>query len=138
MKLIPYLNFQGDCEEALNAYKRIFNGKVEILNRYDNPNMRAPEEYKNKILHARLFADGFVIYASDVMPGKEQKEKSASRASMSLDVENPEKAKQIFDRLAEGARVNVPFEKQFWGDWHGNLVDRYGISWMVNCPAASK
>ena len=138
MKLIPYLNFQGDCEEALNAYKKIFSGKVEIVNRYDNPAMNVPEEYKNKILHARLYADGFEIYASDVMPGKEHTDKSAGRASMSLDIENPEKAKQIFDQLAEGAKVNVPFEKQFWGDWHGNLVDRYGISWMVNCTAVSK
>jgi PhnB protein len=133
MKLIPYLNFQGDCEEALNTYKKIFNGKVDIVNRYDNPAMNAPDNYKNKILHARLFADEIVIYASDVMPGKEQKDKTASRASLSLDVVNSDKAGQIFDLLAEGGKVNVPFAKQFWGGWHGNLVDRFGISWMVNC-----
>jgi len=133
MKLIPYLNFQGDCEEALNTYKKILTGKIENISRYDNPNMNAPDDYKNKILHARLFADEVVIYASDVMPGSSQKDKVASRVALSLDVDNPDKGKQIFEQLADGGKVNVPFEKQFWGAWHGNLVDRFGISWMVNC-----
>ncbi len=132
MKLIPYLNFQGDCEDALNVYKKILNGKLEIVNRYDNPAMKAPEEYKNKILHARLSADNFEIYASDVMPGTPAKDNVRGRVALSLDVSTPEKGKEIFEQLAEKGKVNVPFQKQFWGAWHGNLVDRFGISWMVN------
>lgn len=135
MKLIPYLYFQGDCEEALNRYKKILNGKLEIVNRYDNPAMKAPEDYKNKILHARLSTEDIEIYASDVMPGKSSKDRVSSNVFLSLDVSNHDKGKELFDRLADGGKIRVPFEKQFWGAWHGNLVDKYGISWMVNCES---
>lgn len=132
MKLIPYLNFHGDCEEALNKYKEIFDGKFEIVNRYDNPAMNAPDDYKNKILHARFYAGEVEFFASDIMPGREVEEKTSRRVALSLAIENSDKATEIFEQLADGGKVNIPFKKQFWGDWHGNLTDRFGIFWMVN------
>ena len=131
MELIPYLDFNGDCEEALNFYKEILDGRVEVASRYDNPAMKAPEDYKNKILHARLYFGNLMIYASDVMPGKSGSQ-SAGRIALSLGLRDEVLAKKIFDQLAAGAKIGVPFEKQFWGDWHGNLVDRFGIRWMIN------
>lgn len=131
-RLIPYLNFEGNCEEALNFYQTILGGSVEIQSRYDNPQMKAPEEYKNKILHGRLYFGDLAIYASDVFPGKKAYGNSGD-VQLSLDVPDPETGKKIFDRLVAGGKVGVAFEKQFWGDWHGNLTDKYGIRWMVNC-----
>lgn len=134
--MVPYLHFEGNCEEALNFYKDILNGRVEIQSRYDNPAMNAPEAYKNKVLHGRLYFSegkaGQAIYASDVFPGQSA-HKSSGDAALSLDFPDPESGKEVFDRLSEGGAVGVPFEKQFWGDWHGNFTDRYGIHWMVNC-----
>lgn len=130
IKLIPYLNFQGNCEEALNTYKDIFGGEIDTVNRYDNPAMNAPDEYKDKILHARFHFGGNTIYASDVFPGSSIKK--GGDVAMSLSLSDLERANRIFDRLAEGGKIGVPFEKQFWGDRHGNLTDRFGIHWMVN------
>lgn len=131
-KIIPYLNFDGNCEEALYYYQGIFGGKVEIQSRYDNPQMKAPEDYKNKILHGRLYLGDLAIYASDVFPGKHVG-KSSGDVQLSLDVDDPETGKKIFDQLVAGGKAGLAFEKQFWGQWHGNLVDKYGIRWMVNC-----
>lgn len=128
----PYLNFNGDCEEALNKYAKIFNGKVTIRERYDNPNMKAPKEYHDKVLHASVQFDGITILASDVMPGK-QLNRGSSDISLSLTVSNPDEGKRIFEQLAEEGKVHVPFNKQFWGAWHGNLIDEFGIKWMINC-----
>lgn len=130
-KLIPYLHFEGNCEEALNYYKDILGGKVDIQSRYDNPAMKAPEHYREKVLHGRLYFGDLAIYASDVFPGG-QTQKSSGDVALSLDAPDAATGKKIFDRLAEGGKVGVPFEKQFWGDWHGNLTDKYGIRWMVN------
>jgi PhnB protein len=131
MKLIPYLNFQGDCEEALNIYKDIFGGKIETIERYDNPAMKAPENYKTKILHAVFKTGDIEFFASDAFPGKTLE--MSGRIGLSLAFDNIDNAKKVFSRLSENGKVNVPFEKQFWGAWHGNLVDRFGIYWMVNC-----
>jgi PhnB protein len=130
--LVPYLQFQGDCEEALKFYKDILNGRIEIASRYDNPAMNAPEGFKNKILHARFYFGKYMLFSSDVMPTK-MNEAVQSNIYISLGLHDDGLAKDIFDRLSAGGKINVPFKKQFWGDWHGNFSDRFGIRWMVNC-----
>ncbi|TAM97483.1 MAG: VOC family protein [Chitinophagaceae bacterium] len=130
--IIPYLNFEGNCEEALNFYQSVLGGKVEIQSRYDNPAMSAPENYKNKVLHGRLYFSDLAIYASDIFP-QTKAAKSSGDVQLSLDVTDPETGKKIFDQLAAGGKIGIAFEKQFWGQWHGNLIDKYGIRWMVNC-----
>ncbi len=132
--LSVYLNFMGNCEEALNHYAKIFDGQVTIANRYDNPAMNVPKEFQDKVLHATLEFGSTKIMASDIIP-KDAKTESAGSgdAALSIDVSGPDEGKNIFEQLAEGGRVGVNFEKQFWGAWHGNLRDKYGVRWMVNC-----
>lgn len=131
-ELIPYIHFEGNCEEALNYYAGILNGTVEIQSRYDNPAMGAPESYRDKVLHGRLHFNGLAIYASDVFPGQKA-HKTSGDVYLSLSFPDEKAAQPVFDKLAEGGKIGVPFAKQFWGDWHGNLVDKHGIAWMVNC-----
>ncbi len=132
IELSPYLQFQGNCEEALNFYKEVLDGRIEIVSRYDNPAMKAPDDFKNKILHAVFYFGEYKIFASDMMP-KKLGETLHSNIAMSLGLHDDKVAMQIFDKLSEGGKINVPFKKQFWGDWHGNFTDRFGIRWMVNC-----
>jgi PhnB protein len=40
----------------------------------------------------------------------------------------------VFDALAEQGQVNMPFEKTFWAEGFGMVIDRYGTPWMVNGP----
>jgi PhnB protein len=129
MHLTPYLYFQGNCEEALNKYKEILNGEIELLERYDNPAMKVPDEFKGKILHAVLKLGDNRIFASDVFPGESS---NSPNVALSLNISDLETSKDIFNRLSESGRVKVPYEKQFWGAWHGNLIDRFGIFWMIN------
>ena len=131
ISLVPYLHFNGNCEEALNLYARLLDGKAEVHERYDNPAMNAPDDYKNKALHASLQFGESVILASDVFPGSSFSRGSGDTA-LSITLNDAEKAKKIFAQLAEGGEVMVPFDKQFWGAWHGNLRDKYGVRWMVN------
>jgi PhnB protein len=132
IEVIPYLTFGGDCEEALNTYKDILGGEVIIVSRYDAPEMKAPEHYKNKILHARYEFSGNTIMASDMFPGSAL-QRGNSDTALSISMKDEKKATDIYNKLSQGGRIGVPFEKQFWGDWHGNFVDRFGIKWMINC-----
>ncbi|SFF00967.1 PhnB protein [Chitinophaga sp. CF118] len=130
MKLIPYLHFQGNCEEALNHYKKVLNGTAEIVSRYDDPNMKAPEGYKNKVLHALFTFEDNSIMASDSYPDQELK--AGENVALSLSLKGDVEATRIFNELSEGGQILMPLEKQFWGDLFGYFVDRYGIRWMVN------
>ncbi len=132
IKLEPYISFYGDCEEALNFYKKVFNGNFEIHQRYDNPAMNAPKEFHNKVLHASLQFGSITILASDIISKQKEEAHSSSDVALSLTFPDNEEAQQVFEQLSEGGKVMVPFTKQFWGAWHGNLRDRFGIRWMIN------
>jgi PhnB protein len=129
MQLIPYLYFNGNCEEALNTYKDILLGEIEIIERYDNPAIKVPEEYRDRILHAVLKFGDNRLFASDVMPGYSSGNPNIALSLTIMDLEN---SKEIFRKLSENGEIKVPYQKQFWGEWHGNLIDRFGIFWMVN------
>ncbi len=130
---VPYLYFEGNCEEALNFYSKVFDGQVNIQERYNNPAMQAPKEYHDKVLHASLEFEGYRILAADVFPDDKSTKKGNWHVALSITTQNAETGKNIFEQLAKGGQVMQPFQKQFWGAWHGSLTDRYGISWMVNC-----
>jgi PhnB protein len=136
MKLIPYLTFPGNCEEALNRYQKIFNGTLSDVSRFgDNPNPQLPDDQKNKIMHARLaFGDNILMF-SDTMPGGTID--FGNGISLSIGLTDETEARSIFSQLAEGGNITMPLEKQFWGALFGMVKDRYGINWMINCEVSS-
>jgi PhnB protein len=131
MKLIPYLNFQGNCEEALNRYQVIFNGTIHDVSRFADGNFPIPEEQKSKIMHARLtFGDNILMF-SDGMPGGIIDHGNGINLSLGMDDEA--QARSVFDQLAEGGKITMPMEKQFWGALFGQVTDQFGVRWMINC-----
>jgi len=132
MKLHPYLNFAGNAEEVLNFYKDALGGEVVMISRYGESPMPSDEDWKQKIMHARLqFGDDNLIMISDTMKGNSIS--THGNIQLSIGLNDEEKTKRIFDQLAEGGKVTMPLAKQFWGDLFGMLQDKFGISWMLNC-----
>jgi PhnB protein len=135
MRIDPYLSFGGQCEEALAFYAAALGGRITALNRYagsplDTPTL--PPQWKNKVLHAELQADGVRILASDGLAGAAKA--AFSGVTLSLDVgEDKERAHRIFDALADGGSVRMPLAPKFWGAAMGMLQDRFGVAWMVSC-----
>ncbi|PMZ36688.1 VOC family protein, partial [Pseudomonas sp. GW247-3R2A] len=52
---------------------------------------------------------------------------------VSLNVDSIAEAQRVFDALSEDGKVQMPLEETFWAARFGMLVDRFGVSWMVNC-----
>lgn len=134
IRLVPYLFFEGNCEEALSFYSGILNGKVTVEQRYDAPEMQAPEEYRNKVLHASMRFGENELLVADTFPGSKT-QGSSGDVALSISTDDLEDGQRIFAALAEGGKVHHAYEKQFWGDWHGNLTDKYGMRWLVNCAS---
>ncbi|MDB5017860.1 MAG: hypothetical protein JWQ84_2692 [Mucilaginibacter sp.] len=146
MKLVPYLSFPGNCEEALNAYQVIFNGEIGQINRYDNPSVKVPEGFKNKIMHTALtFGDNTIMF-TDAMPVTSEKDgivffdempgykvNYGNGIALSIGLTDIAQTTEIFNKLADNGNITVPLEKQFWGSWFGQVTDRFGISWMLMC-----
>lgn len=130
--LDSYLNFNGNCEEAMNFYKNIFGGDVEISRFSDFPD--APDGYADKVMHSTLKTDGFSFMASDGVPGREVT--YGDGVNMSLSGDDQDVLTNYFNGLAEGGTTTVPLEMQMWGDIFGMLTDKFGIHWLVNISTA--
>ena len=139
IKLNPYLNFDGNCEEAFQHYKNVFGGEFfgqGIMRFGDIPpsdDFTLPEEHKNRVMHVSLQVGNEMLMGSDTMPGFCDKTfQIGDNAYISIHPDSREEADRIFNALAEGGTIEMPMEDQFWGDYYGSLCDRFGINWMVN------
>ena len=128
--LVPYLYFNGEAEEVLNYYKDAFDGEIIVLNRYADSPMQVNDDWKNKIIHARLKFGDNIIMISDSHKGQLASKEGNIQLSVEVDDEN--KMKKVFDKLAEGGKVTMPLAKQFWGATFGMLQDKFGVNWMFN------
>lgn len=135
----PYINFNGNCEEAFNFYKSVFGGEFPYVGRYsDMPPMEggkqmAPEE-ANKIMHMSLpLGNGTMLMGSDVGGDWAKYAVVGNNVQLSVNADSNEEADKIFNGLAEGGQVNMPIANTFWGSYFGMLTDKFGINWMVSC-----
>jgi PhnB protein len=90
-----------------------------------------PAAYKDKIMHATLEARGHQLMASDAPP--EWKFEGYKGFSLSVQANNVDEGKKLFDALAAGGQVTMPYGPQFWAVGFGMLTDKFGVPWMVNC-----
>jgi len=134
MQLNPYLTYDGNCEAAMKYYQKVLGARIEAMFPFGEgtPEMQVPPGYKDKIMHAKVTIDGEVLMASDAPPGRFEVPQGFSVA---LQVEDPVDAERKFKALAEGGTVRMPFGKTFFSKGFGMCTDRFGIPWMVNCPA---
>ena len=134
MKLIPYLTFNGNCEEALSFYKTVFDGKTEIMRFKEMPpseEVPVNDAWGDKVMHASLkFGEELMIYCSDIFEGGSVS--SGDNVTVHLDVDSEEEVNRFFSGLSEGGTVTMPVEKMFWGAVYGSLTDRFGINWGFN------
>lgn len=131
MKLTPYLNFGGNAREALDFYANALDGQVVYMQRYGDSPMPGDEDYKNKVMHARLQFGDNLIMVSDAMKGYEISTKG--NIQLSVEMDDLRQQERVFSRMAEGGKVTMPLSDQFWGARFGMLQDKFGVSWMFNC-----
>lgn len=134
-KVNPYLNFNGNTEEAFNFYKSVFGGDFLMLQRFKNtPHGDAMSETdKEKIMHIALpIAEGTILMATDILESMGQQLNAGNNFSLAIAPDSMNEGARFFNALAEGGKVDMPYEKAFWGAWFGMLTDKFGIQWMVN------
>ena len=133
----PYINFNGNTEEAFNFYKSVFGGEFAALMRFGEApgcdEMPIAEADKEKIMHIALpIGDGTVLMGTDALESMGRKLTEGNNYSIAISPASRDEADQIFNGLAEGGRVEMPLADAFWGGYFGALQDRFGTCWMVN------
>ena len=132
-KLNPYLNFRDNTREAMEFYRTVFGGKLQISTFKDYHASQDPSE-DNLVMHSVLEAEnGIMFMASDTPSHMEFR--PGTNMSMSLSGDNEAELTGYFEKLSDGGMVTMPLQKAMWGDSFGMCADKFGVQWLVNITA---
>lgn len=136
MKLVTYLNFDGNTEEAMTFYATTLKGNITAMMRFgETPAAEhVPADAQDKVMHACLqIGDDMVLFASDsgCVPGQEFK--GYDGFSIAISTPSIDESERVFAALSDGGTVTMPMEKTFWAERFGSVIDRFGVTWLVNC-----
>lgn len=133
MAINTYLNFDGQCKEALEHYAQVLGGKIAFMMTFGESPMadQVSADSRNRVMHASLvMADG-VLMGSDAPIGHPIEKPQGFAVSLSVD--NAAEAERIFAAFADGGTVDMPLSQTFWAHRFGMLTDRFNIPWMISC-----
>jgi PhnB protein len=128
--LNPYISFRDNARQALEFYRDVFGGNLNVntFGQYGDP--KAPGA--DNVMHGQLdTGNGFTLMASDTPPGMDFNE-GAGNITISLSGDDEQELRGYWDKLSDGGTVTMPFEKQMWGDLFGMCTDKFGVPWMVD------
>lgn len=137
MQINPYLHYDGNCEEAFKFYEKAIGAKIDVIMHVEGSPAaeHMPPSMAKKVLHGQINIGGEVIMASDSPPDYFEKMQGFS---VSLHAQSTAEGEKLFNALADGGEVKMPFAATFWSKGFGMCVDKFGVPWMVNtaqdCP----
>jgi PhnB protein len=141
MKAInPWINFNGNAEEAFTFYKSVFGGEFAKVVRFkdlSNPEFPVAENDANKMMLIALpLGKNNVLMANDVPEFMGRTNENENRSKISVSAESREEADKIFNGLSAGGDIEGPIGDSPWGTYAGMFRDKYGIEWIVEFAPA--
>lgn len=130
----PYINFNGNAEEAFMFYKSVFGGEFAGITRFKDiasDTFKVPENEAEKILRIALPIGGSVLFANDVPASMGRVSENENRSKIAVTAESTEEAERIFNGLSAGGTVEMPMAESPWGTSFAMFRDKYGIEWTV-------
>lgn len=130
---IPYLSFDGNCAEAMHFYEKTFGGTIKVM--MSGSQVPVQDEmaaaFGDRILNCQLeLPGGTMLYGGDCpthMPYE-----GIKGVSLTLNFDTVDEGEEIFNILADGGQVFMPYEPTFWAEKFGMVTDKFGVTWVVN------
>lgn len=139
--LTPWINFNGNAEEAFTFYKSVFGGdfsKVLRLKDLAGPEFQVTEQDENKIMQIVLpIGGGNMLIGNDVPAFMGTVNEHENRSKIHVAVESKQEAERIYNGLSVGAEVEAPLGDSAWGTYFAMFRDRYGIEWIIEFNPAT-
>ncbi len=131
----PWINFNGNAEEAFTFYKSVFGGEFTKIIRFKDlasVEFPVPEKEEHKIMHIALpIGNGSVLMANDVPEFMGKVDERENRSKIVVSTESKEEAERVFNGLSAGGEIEGPMSDSPWGTYAGMFRDKYGIEWII-------
>ncbi|HUH19496.1 VOC family protein [Albibacterium sp.] len=136
MKAInPWINFNGNAEEAFTFYKSVFGGEFRQVIRFvdlSSDEFQVAEKEAQKIMHIALpIGKNNVLKANDVPEFMGRVNENENRSKISISADSRQEADRLFDGLSAGGDIEGPMGESPWGTYAGMFRDKYGIEWII-------
>jgi PhnB protein len=131
VKIVPYITFKGQAEEAIHLYANALDGHVSDIMRFSKemyPDMDI--SMKDWVMHAELYLGEDKIYISDTF--EPEKHEFSNGYTIHIDCTSKDEIADLFDAFQEFGTVTSPLEDTFWGAIYGDIRDKFGVQWSFN------
>lgn len=134
MKVRSYLNFEGNCIDAINLYKDAFNAKDTVLTRFSSippsPLFEIPDDYKDRVLQCELYIGDEFIRMSDCGPMTKLNNSNTEKIALCFEGTVAE-VRHAYDVLSKDGNIGMELEKTFFSELHGVVYDKFGVMWTL-------
>ena len=131
----PWINFNGNAEEAFTFYRSVFGGEFTKIVRFGDlasADFEVPQSEAHKIMHIALpLGKHNLLIANDVPEFMGRVNERENRSKIMVSAESKDEADHIFNGLSAGGDTEGPIGDSPWGTYAGMLRDKYGIEWIV-------
>lgn len=135
-RLTPYLSFRDNAREALEFYRSVLGGTVEIST-FEEFNASDDPTDAGKVMHGHLRTPGGLeLMASDTPTSMDLTPGDTVSLSLSGAHDEADTMRGYWHRLCDGGKVVMPLELAPWGDYFGMCTDRFGMHWMIDYASA--
>lgn len=138
----PYLNFNGNTEEAFNYYRSIFGGEFLAIFRFRDFGSgmgELTELEQNKISHIALpLGENNVLMGTDALESMGPRLEIGNNFHIMLEPEDSDEADALFSSLCDGGSVEMSLQETEWAEKYGSCTDRFGVRWMINYPGGKR
>ena len=137
MQMNVHLNFQGNCAEAFEFYKKTFGAKNAFAVKYgDAPSgSPVPPNWEDKVMHTSIPLGDGLLMGCDAPPGRST---PLGGFQISIQAEDEAEVKRIYETLKDGGSVQLPIGPTFWSPMFGMCTDKFGVAWMVGMPGTGQ
>jgi PhnB protein len=128
MKMNTYVNFPGNCADAIRYYETHLGAKVIMMMTHGQSPQPSPvgPAWKDAVLHAQMTIGGAELMAADIPNAEPMRS-----AYLTLRVDSDSEAERVYSALAQGGRILMPIQETFFASRFGQVQDRFGINWMI-------
>jgi PhnB protein len=136
MQVNPYVNFKGNCRQAVNYYSEIFGTEKPQIMAFEempaDPSFSPmPDDVKTLVAHASININGNIIMFSDVTPNMPLI--VGNNISIMISSKDPEEIRGFYNKMKVGSVIRMELQETFWAKCYGSLTDKFGIVWQFNC-----
>jgi PhnB protein len=114
--LVPFLPFDGRCEEAIAQYVKAFNAELKVLQPYPE------EERKKGVMHSEIYIHGQRVMLND---------SDSVTPIMVVIYDNKEELLKSYEIMKEGGKITTPLQEQFYSPLVAGITDKFGVVWFL-------